>query len=340
MKASRTRTALTTVLAALVLAALPAQTATAAPSHSRTTSASALTAATGSIDVQLVDVAGVPLALAGATASVYVPTSEGGGFRRATTDSAGRAEIADLPATPYYDLTIDPPSAGSATYAPTRLDSVGVSAGISTTVTPQLAKGATVTGRLTGPSGAPLAGTKVTIEGMSYEFPEVSTTTDATGRYTFVGLASDVYELFTGDRDFRTSLDWVTRVHAERPGVAPSRVALSTRLVHTAYDIGVGVDAPADGATTVGATVTLTNVATGATAVQRTGGVAGVLQPVKFAVPTGDYIVSVRTVATAETPSRTWWYTGQQTPMAADAGSALRKRVDFASAIGVYAKVP
>lgn len=331
MKRSGTRTALAAVFLALALAALPAQTATAAPTTA---------GATGSIVVQLVDVAGSPLALAGATASVYVPTPEGGGFRRATTDTAGRAVIPDLPPTPYYDLTIEAPSAGSATYAPTRIDSVGVSAGTSTAITAKLAKGATVTGKLTGPSGAPLVGSKVTIEGMSYVFPEVETATDATGRYTFVGLASDVYGLDTGDQNFRTSLSWMTRVHAEQPGVAPSRVALSTRLIHTSYDIGVGVDAPADGATTAGATVTLTNGATGATYVQRTGGVAGVLQLVKFTVPTGDYTVSVRTVATAATPSRTWWYTGQLTPMTAEARAAVPKHVEFASAVGLYAKVP
>ncbi|MGA1813945.1 carboxypeptidase-like regulatory domain-containing protein [Frondihabitans sp. 4ASC-45] len=331
MTKTGTRTTLAALLATLALAVLPAQAATAA---------STVTAPTGSIGVQLVDVAGSPLALAGATASVYVPTPEGGGFRRATTDSAGRAVIADLPPTPYYDLTIEPPSAGSATYAPTRIDSVGVSAGISTAVTAELARGATVTGTLTGPSGAPLVGTKVTVEGMSYVFPEVETTTDQTGRYTFVGLASDVYKLFTGDQNFRTSLSWMTRVYAERPGAAPSRVALSTRLIHTAYDIGVGVNPPADGAATAGATVTLTNVATGATYAQRTGGVAGVLQPVKFAVPTGNYTVSVRTVATTSTPSRTWWYTGQLTPMTADARAAVPKRVEFSSAVGLYAKVP
>lgn len=331
MKRSGTRTAVAAVLAALALAVLQTQAATAAPTAS---------ASTGSIGVQLVDVAGSPLALAGVTASVYVPTSEGGGFRRAITDTAGRAVIPDLPPTPYYDLTLEPPSAGSATYAPVRIDSVGVSAGISTAVTAELAKGATVTGKLTGPSGAPLVGAKVTIEGMSYVFPEVETTTDATGRYTFVGLASDVYKLFNGDQDFRTSLSWMTRVYAERVGAAPSRVTLSTRLIHTAYDVGVGVDAPADGATTAGATVTLTNVATGATYAQRTGGVAGVLQSVKFAVPTGDYTVSVRTVATAATPSRTWWYRGQLTPMTTDARAAVPKHVVFASAIGLYAKVP
>lgn len=331
MKRSATRTALAAVLAALALAVLPPQTVTAAPAG---------TAATGSISVQLVDVAGSPLALAGVSAAVYVPTPEGGGFRRATTDTAGQAVIPDLPPTPYYDLTIEPPGAGSETYAPLRIDSVGVSSGISTAVTAKLARGASVTGRLTGPSGAPLVGTKVTIEGSSYVFPEVETTTDSTGRYTFVGLASDVYELFTGDQNFRTSLSWMTRLNAERPGTAPSRVALSTRLIHTAYDIGIGVDAPADGATTVGATVTLTNVETGATYAQRTGGVAGVLQPVKFTVPTGDYTVSVRTVATASTPSRTWFYTGQRTPMSADARAAVPKHVVFTSSIGLYAKVP
>ncbi|WP_344793474.1 carboxypeptidase-like regulatory domain-containing protein [Frondihabitans peucedani] len=340
MKASRTRTGVTAVLAALVLAALPAQTAQATPGHSRVAAVSAVAAAPGSISVQLVDIAGDPLALAGATASVYVSSPDDPGFRRAATDSSGHAVISDLPATPYYDLTIDPPKAGSATYAPTRIDSVGVAAGVSTVVSATLARGATVTGRLTGPTGAPLAGTKVTIEGMTYVFPEVETTTDATGRYTFVGLASDVYELFTGDQIFRTSLSWMTRAHAERPGVDPSRVTLSTRLVHTAYDIGIGVDPSADGEATVGATVTLTNVSTGATFTQRTGGVAGVLQPVKFAVPTGDYTISVRTVATAATPSRTWWYTGQRTKMTADAGSALRKHIDFSSVIGIYAKVP
>lgn len=331
MKRSLVRTALPAVLATLALAALPAQAATAAPTT---------TASTGSIGVQLVDVAGSPLALAGVTTSVYVPTPEGGGFRRATTDTAGRAVISDLPPTPYYDLTLEPPSAVPATYAPARIDSVGVAAGITTAVTAELARGATVTGKLTGPSGAPLVGTKVTIEGTSYVFPEVETTTDATGRYTFVGLASDVYEMFTGDQNFRTSLSWLTRVYAERPGVDPSRVALSTRLIHTAYDVGIGVDAPADGASTVGATVTLTNVATGATYAQRTGGVAGVLQPVKFAVPTGDYTVRVRTVATAATASRTWWYTGQRTRMTAEARAAVPKHVEFSSSIGLYAKVP
>jgi hypothetical protein len=330
MTRSRTTATLAVLLATLALTALPARAATAATT----------TPAAGSISVQLVDVAGSPLALAGATASVYVATTEGGGFRRATTDSAGRATIPDLPPTPYYDLTVEPPSAGSDTYAPLRIESVGVAAGVGTAVTATLARGATVTGRITGPTGAPLVGTEVTIEGMSYVFPEVGTTTDATGRYTFVGLASDVYEVSTGGWNYRTSLSWLTRAHAEQPGVDPSRVALSTRLIHTTYDLGVGVDAPADGATTVGATVTLTNVATGATYTQRTGGVAGVLQPVKFAVPTGDYTVSVRTVATAATPSRTWWYTGQLTPMTAQARAAVPKHVEFASAVGLYAKVP
>lgn len=293
----------------------------------------------GAIAVQLLDVGGAPLPLAGVVASVYVPTGAGDGYQDITTDAAGRAVLSGLPASPWYSLRVVPPAAGAATYAPTQVDVVRVEAGATTSVAVPIAKGATVTGSLIRPDGSPLSGHEVRMHGWEL-MRSLTTTTDSAGRYTFVGLRSDIFEASTAALGEESRLTWATRVFAERPGSPPSRVSLSTRMVHTSYTVAVGVAVPNDAQSVVGATVILTDVATGAVSTQRTGGVAGITQITHFTVPSGRYTLQVRTVATPTTPSRTWWSTGANSPMTTDPAAAVPIRLDFTRMMGWYARIP
>lgn len=295
---------------------------------------------TGSIRIQLVDLTGAPLALAGAVAHVYVSTTDGGGFRYGTTDATGQAVLPELPPSAYYEVKVETPEAGFATYAPIEVDSVNVTAGAATRITMTLAVGATVTGRLTKPDGSPLAQRGVSLEGMGEMFQDASVTTDDSGRYTFVGLKTAVVEIFVGPRGAASSLSWYTSVFAERPGRLPSHISLSTRLVHSSYDLQIGVGVPSDPRSVLGATVRVTNTTTGATFDQRTGGVPGIVQPTKFVVPSGDYSIRVLTVATPATPAQTWWWTGQTSAMSTNPAVAATLSVDYLHPVGAFAQIP
>jgi len=161
--------------------------------------------------------------VAGAEASLHVPTAGRFGVTRtATTDAAGRFVFADLP-TGRYDVTIRPASGsqwGERTFG--RLAVVG---GLSAQHKLSLAGGATLSGAVTDPAGKPVAGASVTLRhGYS---TRGSAVTDAAGRFTLRGVTAPA----TKGPSPRRGPVWGLRVGP--PATAPCLI-----------DASVGVDAP------------------------------------------------------------------------------------------------
>ncbi len=124
--------------------------------------------------------------LAGAEASVPVASSRRGDDRQsAATDAAGKFVLAGLP-TGRYAVTVTPP-AGSAC-CEQEFDSVPVIGGLALEQRLKMPAGATVSGTVVGPDGAPVAGATIYTSFGYTHGPR--TVTDARGQFKVTGLPS------------------------------------------------------------------------------------------------------------------------------------------------------
>ncbi|GAA2726156.1 carboxypeptidase regulatory-like domain-containing protein [Cellulomonas aerilata] len=138
----------------------------------------------------------------GVPAGTTVTVSGSGTYRQVHTAADGTYTADGLPTGKY---TVEFQGDGSLAGefwddAPLWVDSslVPVEIGRTTPASAELAPGGTITGTLTGPTGAPLAGAQVSLSGMNaYDWRFL--TTDADGRYSATGLRADSYSIwFTG----------------------------------------------------------------------------------------------------------------------------------------------
>ncbi|HEY5267190.1 MAG TPA: carboxypeptidase-like regulatory domain-containing protein, partial [Acidimicrobiales bacterium] len=158
-----------------------------------TTTKSVVLALGGTISGKVTNASGTGVA----NVCINVNSSNGGnGFGSATTASNGTYTISGV-ATGSYRVDVDPTCGDSATstYAQQFINSLGVTAGVTTTENVVLGLGGTISGTVTGTSGASVANVCINVNssdgGNGYGFA----TTASNGTYTISGLAADSYSL-------------------------------------------------------------------------------------------------------------------------------------------------
>ncbi|MFJ3383456.1 MULTISPECIES: carboxypeptidase-like regulatory domain-containing protein [unclassified Curtobacterium] len=308
------------VAAALAVGLLTPTTAIAAP------------AAVGSVSVQLTDADGVPVGLAGVeVAALGIRGIDADGL----TDAHGRVVLGGITSPQTVTVTTRTiPSQGAATPAPARRTGVAVVTGATTSSTLGLSVGATVRGAIVGPAGA-LAGKTVTAANQTDTWQVFQTTSDAAGRYEFVGLGSGQYTISAYDSRDAEPAHWKTLVVQQRGAASASEVTLSTHYVHSTYDLEVFANS-ADRAPDPrlrGATVTVTNTSTGATASSRFSTLLDSEQSAQFVVPTGQYLIELVTTATSTSAAQHLW-------LARSADGRIAYVTDRASALPVRVAYP
>lgn len=202
-------------------------------------------------------------------------------------------------------------SPGIATAAPTPAsEAVGATSAVR--------NGATIDGRVVGPSGQPAAGALVIAKQQVTGGYQTAVTTGADGSYHVVGLPSGLY-LLTG-RLGTTGIGktWKTRVVAQSSFGSATHQQLSTRMLHTSYDAVVRLRAPYERVPTTrlmiaGAVVRLVGTASGAVAEQRMPEILDGQQQVELSVPSGDYRVEVITTGVELAPTEHLWFTAAGT---------------------------
>ncbi|MGU3411266.1 carboxypeptidase-like regulatory domain-containing protein [Microbacterium sp. M1A1_1b] len=265
----------------------------------------AAAAGSGSISVQLTTPDGAPIRLPDVElAAIGTDVVVG----NATTDADGTATFTGIPAPDTVTVTtrVVPPH-GAATYAPGLRSGIAVSGGSSAAVTVPLVLGATVRGAVVGPAG-PSAGR------LMYAWNEDTsqvfrTTSDRAGQYEFVGLSTGLYRIEAHANGLASPAVWKTRVYQQRGTVPASQVTLSRHYAHDDYDLTVDAHAASlrPSAELSGATVTVTETTSAASFSTRFSGVLDDEQTAQFQIPSGQYVVELRTVATSATPARVLW---------------------------------
>jgi hypothetical protein len=270
---------------------------------------------TGTVTVQLTNLAGAPVALAG----VQVAAPEGGGNAfEGTTDAQGRATFTGIPTDTTYEVQArSVPPSGEGTYAPAVTGPKSLRPGVTTVIDVRMPVGATITGRLVGPSGAPASGVLVSADGGGSTPFFYSATTDATGRYTIVGVASAIVDLYAYPSPHAMDLTWKTKVVAQTPtGTSAAAVLAATEIT--------------------GATVRATDVTTGATSDETTSGIVDSDQFAEWDLPSGNYTIEVFTRPVGSTPSSSWWVTAKGGAMTQDPAAAGILPVTFGGHSGHF----
>ncbi|WP_217640937.1 carboxypeptidase-like regulatory domain-containing protein, partial [Curtobacterium sp. MCBA15_001] len=262
-------------------------------------------AGAGSVSVQLTTPDGTAIRLPDVDlVAIGVDTVVGD----ATTDADGRVTFTGIPAPDTVTVaTRQLPPHGAATYAPGTRSGIAVVGGSTVAVTVPLVVGAVVRGEVVGPDG-PAAGR------MMYAFNQDTshvyrTTADSAGRYEFVGLDTGLYRIEAYVSGLASPGVWKTRVYQQRGTVPASQVTLSRHYVHDDYDLVVYANGPSYRPTAAlsEATVTVTDASTGATFSTRFSSVLDSEQTAQFQIPSGQYVVELRTTATSTTPAQTLW---------------------------------
>jgi hypothetical protein len=288
--------------------------------------------ATGSLVIRLVKANGAHLALASAVVSVVHGSSP---WNVGTTGADGTVLFTNLAPTDYFvDVRILP--AGPSTYTGgTDYEHVTVVAGATVYSSFKSVHGASVTGRLIGPDGKALAGATVT--GSSYGI-ELTSVTTADGLYSFVGLPTADLYLSSSLGSDDSALNWQTWTRAESGGTPPSHTVLSTRMVHSSYNVRFTVLSTLEfDRDLAGATVSLVD-ASGRRYEQHTNGYADMWQKVQFLVPSGRYVVQVRTVAASGLPTTTYWL-DQLNNFVPDATKAAPVTLSYSAPSSVYGTI-
>ncbi|WP_181437830.1 carboxypeptidase-like regulatory domain-containing protein [Curtobacterium sp. MCLR17_044] len=226
----------------------------------------------------------------------------------ATTDDDGAATFTGIPAPDTVTVTTRQlPPHGNETYAPGLRSGIAVRGGSTVAVTVPLVIGATVQGGVVGPTG-PAAGR------LMYAWNEDTsqvfrTTSDSTGQYRFVGLSTGKYRIEAYASGTASPAVWKTRVYQQRGTLPASRVTLSRHYAHSDYDLVVYAASASrsPSAQLSGATVTVTNATTGASFSTRFSTLLDSEQTAQFQIPSGQYVVELRTVATTTTTAQVLW---------------------------------
>lgn len=265
----------------------------------------AAAAGSGTIAVQLATPDGTPIRLADVEiAAIGIDAVVG----TATTDADGTATFTGIPAPDTVTVTTRQlPPRGTQTYAPGLRSAIVVRGGTTVAVTVPLVIGATVEGGVVGPSG-PAAGR------LMYAWNEDTsqvfrTTSDSAGQYRFVGLSTGKYRIEAYASGTASPAVWKTRVYQQRGTLPASQVTLSRHYAHSDYDLVVYTDTASRTPSPLlsGARVTVTNATTGASFSTRFSTLLDSEQTAQFQIPSGQYLVELRTVATTATPARVLW---------------------------------
>ncbi|WP_416396058.1 MULTISPECIES: carboxypeptidase-like regulatory domain-containing protein [unclassified Curtobacterium] len=292
----------------------------------------------GAITVQLASPDGTPIRLADVElAAIGVDVVVG----NATTDDDGTATFTGIPAPDTVTVTTRQlPPRGAETYAPGLRAGIAVRGGSTVAVTVPLVVGATVQGGVVGPDG-PAAGR------LMYAWNEDTsqvfrTTSDGAGEYRFVGLSTGLYRIEAYANGLASPAVWKTRVYQQRGTLPASQVTLSRHYAHSDYDLLVFATSGTSSAQLSGARVTVTDVATGASFSTRFSTVLDSEQTAQFQIPSGQYVVELRTAATSAAPSRTLWLgrPGGGYRYVADRAQAVPVRVVFGGFNGWGGAVP
>ncbi|SBN62465.1 Carboxypeptidase regulatory-like domain-containing protein [Curtobacterium sp. 9128] len=262
-------------------------------------------AASGSIAVQLAAPDGTAIRLADVQLAAIGTDAVVG---NATTDADGTATFTGIPAPDTVTVTtrVLPPH-GAQTYAPGLRADIAVRGGSTVAVTVPLVIGATLQGGVVGPTG-PAAGR------LMYAWNEDTsqvfrTSTDSAGQYRFVGLSTGQYRIEAYASGTASPAVWKTRVYQQRGTLAASQVTLSQHYAHSDYDLVVFANTASrtPSAQLSGASVVVTNAATGASFSTRFSTLLDSEQTAQFQIPSGQYVVELRTTATTVTPARVLW---------------------------------
>lgn len=265
----------------------------------------AAAAGSGTITVQLAAPDGTAIRLADVElAAIGIDAVVG----NVTTDADGTATFTGIPAPDTVTVTTRQlPPHGAATYAPGLRSDIAVRGGATVAVTVPLVIGATVQGGVVGPTG-PAAGR------LMYAWNEDTsqvfrTTSDETGQYRFVGLSTGKYRIEAYASGTASPAVWKTRVYQQRGTLPASQVTLSRHYAHSEYDLVVfaATSSRAPSAQLSGASVTVTDTTTGASFSTRFSTLLDSEQTAQFQIPSGQYVVELRTVATTATPARALW---------------------------------
>ncbi|WP_396290751.1 carboxypeptidase-like regulatory domain-containing protein [Curtobacterium sp. KT1] len=265
----------------------------------------AAAAGSGTITVQLAAPDGTAIRLADVElAAIGIDAVVG----NATTDDDGTATFTGIPAPDTVTVTTRQlPPHGTATYAPGLRSDVAVRGGSTVAITVPLVIGATVQGDVVGPTG-PAAGR------LMYAWNEDTsqvfrTTSDSAGQYRFVGLSTGKYRIEAYASGTASPAVWKTRVYQQRGPVPASQVTLSRHYAHSDYGLVVyaATSSRAPSAQLSGASVTVTDTTTGASFSTRFSTLLDSEQTAQFQIPSGQYVVELRTVATTATPARALW---------------------------------
>ncbi|KQS10637.1 hypothetical protein ASG04_03895 [Curtobacterium sp. Leaf183] len=300
----------------------------------------AAAAETGSIEVQLATPDGTAIRLADVElAAIGTDVVVG----NATTDADGTATFTGIPAPDTVTVTTRQlPPHGAETYAPGLRSGIAVRGGSTVTVTVPLVLGATVQGGVVGPSG-PAAGR------LMYAWNEDTsqvfrTTSDSAGQYRFVGLSTGPYRIEAYASGTASPAVWKTRVYQQRGTLPASQVTLSRHYAHSDYDLAVFANSVSRMPSPLlsGASVVVTDTATGASFSTRFSTLLDSEQTAQFQIPSGQYVVELRTTATTTTPARVLWlgHPGGVYQYVTDRAQAVSVRVVFGGFNGWGGAVP
>ena len=290
---------------------------------------------TGTVVVQLLTPAGRTLPLGGADVLL---TFAGTGGISAITDGKGTATLTGIPvdrgayylqvtpaALPGYDRR----TSGSA-------QGFVVAAGRSTDVNVTLPIGGTLAGTLIGPWSQPPAGLTVELYG-NRTGTSMTTYPNRNGRYYFNGLPTDNYSVSVYPNRSAVPTFWTQDVLAEGPSSAAQHVYSPKHYVHSTYNLWVVLDSSdpdiAPVFTWADATVTATNLATGAVFTETADASSSARKAAQFIMPSGEYSIEITRPARAATPSspaalaERYWYAGIRTPLATTGSAAARVQV-------------
>ncbi|MCC8907452.1 carboxypeptidase-like regulatory domain-containing protein [Curtobacterium sp. GD1] len=262
----------------------------------------ATAAGSGTITVQLATPDGTPIRLADVELAASNTDALVG---EVTTDNDGTATFTGIPAPDTITVgTRQLPPHGTGTYAPALRSGIAVRSGSTVAVTLPLVIGATVQGGVVGPTGPAVGHLMYATDvdtGRVFR-----TTTNSAGRYRFVGLSTGKYRIEAYVSGTASPAVWKTRVYQQHGTLPASQVTLSRHYAHSDYDlIAYAASAPqAPSAQLSGASVTVTNATTGASFSTRFSTLLDNEQTAQFQIPSGQYLVELRTAATTATPAR------------------------------------
>lgn len=300
----------------------------------------AAAAGSGTITVQLAAPDGTAIRLADVElAAIGIDAVVG----NATTDADGTATFTGIPAPDTVTVTTRQlPPHGAATYAPGLRSDIEVRGGSTVAVTVPLVIGATVQGGVASPTG-PATGR------LMYAWNEDTsqvfrTTSDSAGQYRFVGLGTGKYRIEAYASGTASPAVWKTRVYQQRGTLPASQVTLSQHYAHSDYDLVVYATSAsrAPSAQLSGASVTVTDTTTGASFSTRFSTLLDSEQTAQFQIPSGQYVVELRTVATTATPACVLWlgHPGGVYRYVADRAQAVPVKVVFGGFNGWGGAVP